>query len=66
MIEARLSPDGFVAQLLKLPIVDRTGERSGTGERWVLAYVHEEFGFMVRVLEEGEANDWPRLEVTGD
>lgn len=55
MTEARLSPDGFVAQLLTFP----DGE-----QRWVLSYVDEHAGFTVRILDDGEADDWPRLAVT--
>jgi hypothetical protein len=47
-IEARVSPDGFVAQRMTLQ-----GE-----PRWILSYLTEA-GFTVREVDEAEAADWP-------
>jgi hypothetical protein len=57
MIEARLSPDGFVAQRLRLP--------DGV-KRWFLVYVSESAGLMMRIVEAEELADWPRLGVADD
>ncbi len=52
MVEARVSPDGSIAQRLSFP--------DGV-DRWMLMYMSESAGLMARIVDEAELADWPRV-----
>lgn len=57
-VQARVSPDGFVAQ--RFP-----DDFNGHGN-WVVTYTNDEGGITVRVVKDDEVADWPRLVPAGD
>jgi excisionase family DNA binding protein len=52
-VQARLSPDGFVAQ--------RVGHGENGSGRWVLATLDLDGGVYVRACSDDEVSDWPHL-----